>query len=342
MGNENVTELKDTIYQKVGFENEERKEQQSKKEKDPGISFYTMIDCKDLPKPVMSETIMSLKTLCQIITKGMQTFWHDYYKTSFYMAPGGFLQMLMIFADNPNPLPKSENGDHTVKIKNVKTIYRGEQDTLNALMNNSGNKQRRTLELTEMGKLSLSNFMIRTGNGGIRWNECIEEREFNTTDLIRYPSGKFNGLVVKNVQVTSILDVIWTPIEIQQADYDRAFNSAVRNWIKEEEVIVTDEKGNKSVKMKKKIEYPEGWDKARVLREMVVERSYATQLVFKGYRMNDQRNNPIGFDANPRVTPNMVLDFENYFVCVAVTDMEVYKQLINPNFVQSGGIVNCF
>lgn len=340
MGNENVTDLKDAIYQKMeSFEDEEKK---PKKEKDPGISFYTMIDCKDLPKPVMSETIMSLKTLCQIITKGMQTFWHDYYKTSFYMAPGGFLQMLMIFADNPNPLPKSLNGESTVKIKNVKTIYKEEQDIITAMMTNSANKQRRTLELTEMGKLSLSNFMIRNSKGGIKWNECIEEREFNTTDLIRYPSGKFNGLVVKNVQVTSILDVIWTPIEIQQADYDRAFNNAVRNWIKEEEVEIEDETGKITKKTKKTIKYPEGWNKARVLKEMAVERSYATQLVFKGYRLNDQRNNPVGFDANPRLTPNMVLDFENYFVCVSVTDMEVYKQLINPNFVQSGGIVNCF
>ena len=345
MGNDsNVMDIKEAISQKMEAigrgENEGRV---NKKKNDDSVTpIYTTVDCKNLPKPVISETIMSLKSLCQIITETMQGIWHDYYKTSFYMAPGGSLQVLMIFADNPNPIPHDSKGNNTSKIKNVKTLYNKEQDVITTLMQNSGNRQRRTIELTELGKLALSQFMIRNNRNEIRWNECVEEKEFNTTDLIRYPSGRFNGLVVKNVQVTSLLDAIWTPIDVQIADYNRAFDIATKKWKKTEDITVTNEKGEKESATRVWIEYPEGWNKNRVLREMTIEKSFTTQLVFKGYRLNDQMNNPIGFDPRPKVTPNLILDFENYFVSVAVIDMQVYKDLINPNFVQSGGMVNCF
>ena len=344
MGNENVMDIKDAIYQKMESFGKEANDRSNKKYENV-TPFYTMVECSDLPKPVTSQTLLTLKDLCSIITKTMRTLWHDYYKTTFYMTPGGFLQVLMIFADNPNPIPTDKRGNNT-KIKNVKTIYQGEQDLISTMMENSNRKQRRTIELTELGKMALEQYMIRNNRNEIKWNECLEEREFNTTDLIRYPSGKFNGLVVKNVQVTSLLDSIWTPMSIQQADYDRAFEIATSKWkkTKKEKLVEVDSDGIEHEKEVDKIyiEYPEGWNKARVLRTMTIEKSYTTQLIFKGYRINDQMNNPVGFDPTPKVSPNMILDFENYYVAVAVTDMQVYKSLINPNFIQSGGMVNCF
>ena len=346
MGNENVMDIKDAIYQKMESFGKEAREKSNNRKQDNITPFYTMVECKDLPKPVTSQTLLTLKDLCAIITKSMRTLWHDYYKTTFYMTPGGFLQVLMIFADNPNPIPTDKKGN-TTKIKNVKTIYRGQEDIITTMIENSNRKQRRTIELTELGKMALAQYMIRNSNGEIKWNECLEEREFNTTDLIRYPSGRFNGLVVKNVQVTSVLDSIWTPIEIQSADYDKAFEIATNKWKKTKKITVDETDNDGNVIGQKEvdnvyIDYPEGWNKNRVLKTMTVEKSYTTQLIFKGYRINDQMNNPVGFDPTPKISPNMILDFENYYVAVAVTDMQVYKSLINPNFIQSGGMVNCF
>lgn len=292
------------------------------------VIFYD----SNLPRPISSVTQLSLRQLCEIITRNLKSVLYEYYGCTFVVGQNGLLEFKLIF------MPKAGDPEKG-KFKNIVLPNKENLNNLQAFIEAGVRKtNRRIMDLNIQTKDTLLPHMVKPNNGPFNWNDCLEERETNMMGSYYMSSQKASILIVKNVNVESLIDSIWTPDDVQEANYNESYNNFIesRGWI---ELVNTGKKDqNDNPIMEKRVKFPNGWNANRVLREMPRIKSFKCKLVFRGHRWDDGYN--IYF--NPQVMNNGVpaIDYDRYYVNIEMIDMMAAKRTFPAQSINQSGFMS--
>ena len=283
-----------------------------KKKEDSGeeYPYITMdIDPENIPSHHVEITQMTAKGLCDFIANNIKEIFDDFKGCTFKPDSMGNLQFRIVFENTPDAV----NG----KYKAVNKIDREINNVIEFT------KKKFTLELTEFAKSFFFKYMIpssvdRNGIARVKWNECVEEKNIDGTSTSGYTNSAVL-LVLKNIDVTKIIEDLWTPPKVKESELKYAIDLwKKRNWEK--------------VPGKPNEVYQGKETDDEIARKVIPNKRYLAQLRFKGFQLKtpDGRyvysTTPVQMLATGQTIRSNSYDFDKFFVNIEIVDV---SQLIH-------------
>lgn len=333
-------ELDRDVLEAIGVSEKKTYTREEEERKDP--IWIDMYD-PNIPKHIASINQMSAKELCQIITTQFKQSFNDYRGCTFRQGPNGILEFIMVWQNY------AQSGD---KYKNIELFNQGnnKDDIASFVEATKRNKNgRKTMTLNEWTRRALKPFMLLPGqvkNGQlpkINWDDCLEEKEVNGQMMGYYPTSVSETiLILKNINVESIIDNIWTPSKIKKAD---KMNSLIK-YCSDHKIGYTVSKDGLDVVIDKDT-LPKGLTVEKIEENLFIMKSIQNKLTFRGFKITDFFGS-VNFHPYPlQVGPNgqlyqlPIYDLSNFFVNIETVDIkEAQKILPQTAVINNAGFLS--
>lgn len=307
-------------------------------EKDIHFDLYD----PNIPRHIVTINQMSAKDLCTIISTQFKQVFNDYRGCTFRQGSNGGLEFIMVFQNY------APNGN---KYKNIRLFNQSAKgDDLASFIEASkmSRNGRKTMTLNDWTRRAMKPYMLLPGpihNGKvpkIKWEDCLEEKEVNGQMLSYYPTSiSETVLVLKNVNVESIIDNIWTPSHIKKADRIEA----LKKFCMEKRIPFKESADKKDIVID--YENSNGWTEEKIYDQLIVIKSLQNKLMFRGFKIVDLYGSvnyhltPLQIGPDGRVYQTPIYDLSNFYVNIETVDIrEAQKIMPQTAVVNSTGFLS--